>query len=128
MTGSDVCSSDLSRERVGYDKSMNIQIIKVLARQATSLFPVLEKAQLLRVYNGFRPYSPDHLPVIGEDLIVPGLFHCAGHEGAGIGLSAASGKIITQLITGVTPLVNPVAFSPTRFQQPDIQFKVSTHG
>ncbi len=117
-----------SRERVGYDKSMNIQIIKVLARQAISLFPVLEKAQLLRVYNGFRPYSPDHLPVIGEDLIVPGLFHCAGHEGAGIGLSAASGKIITQLITGVTPLVNPVAFSPTRFQQPHIQFKVSTHG
>jgi glycine/D-amino acid oxidase-like deaminating enzyme len=117
-----------SRERVGYDKSMNIQIIKVLARQATSLFPVLQKAQLLRVYNGFRPYSPDHLPVIGEDLIVPGLFHCAGHEGAGIGLSAASGKIITQLITGVTPLVNPVAFSPVRFQQPDVQFKVSTHG
>ena len=107
---------------------MNIQIIKVLARQATSLFPVLEKAQLLRVYNGFRPYSPDHLPVIGEDLIVPGLFHCAGHEGAGIGLSAASGKIITQLITGVTPLVNPVAFSPARFQQPEVQFKVSTYG
>ena len=106
-----------SRERVGYDKSMSVPVIKKLARQATSLFPILEKAQLLRVYNGFRPYSPDHLPVIGEDSKVPGLFHCAGHEGAGIGLSAASGKLIAQLITGKDPLVNPLPFSPARFQE-----------
>ncbi|MEY3093850.1 MAG: hypothetical protein RLZZ317_353 [Actinomycetota bacterium] len=106
-----------SRERVGYDKSMSVPVIKKLARQATSLFPILKKAQLLRVYNGFRPYSPDHLPVIGEDSKVPGLFHCAGHEGAGIGLSAASGKLIAQLITGKDPLVNPLPFSPARFQE-----------
>ena len=106
-----------SRERVGYDKSMSVPVIKKLARQATSLFPVLQQAQLLRVYNGFRPYSPDHLPVIGEDSKVPGLFHCAGHEGAGIGLSAASGKLITQLITGQDPLMNPRPFAPARFQE-----------
>ena len=117
-----------SRERVGYDKSMSIPVIKKLARQATSLFPVLEKAQLLRVYNGFRPYSPDHLPVIGADLNIPGLFHCAGHEGAGIGLSAASGKLISQLITGTTPMVNPHAFSPARFQQKGAQIKATSHG
>ena len=77
-----------SRERVGFDRSINVAIIKKLARQATSLFPILSTAQLLRVYNGFRPYSPDHLPVIGPDKNLPRLFHCAGHEGAGIGLSA----------------------------------------
>jgi glycine/D-amino acid oxidase-like deaminating enzyme len=55
--------------------------------------------------------------VIGEDSKVPGLFHCAGHEGAGIGLSAASGKLITQLITGQDPLMNPRPFSPARFQE-----------
>jgi glycine/D-amino acid oxidase-like deaminating enzyme len=105
-----------SRQRVGYNKNMDVSVIKKLAKQATSLYPFLADTQLLRVYNGFRPYSPDHLPVIGEDFHVPGLYHCAGHEGAGIGLSAASGKLISQLITGSAPLVDPTPFSPHRFQ------------
>jgi len=105
-----------SRERVGFDKSISVSVIQRLARQATSLFPILAGAQLLRVYTGFRPYSPDHLPVIGADSLIPGLFHCAGHEGAGIGLSAGSGKVIAQLIKNETPIVNPEPFSPARFQ------------
>lgn len=105
-----------SRERIGFDRTISVPVIQRLARQATSLFPVLANAQLLRVYNGFRPYSPDHLPVIGADAKIPGLFHCAGHEGAGIGLSAASGKLIAQLIKGETPIVDPAPFSPGRFQ------------
>lgn len=106
-----------SRERVGFDRSINVAIIKKLARQATSLFPILSTAQLLRVYNGFRPYSPDHLPVIGPDKNLPRLFHCAGHEGAGIGLSAASGKLIAQIINGEKTLVDPAPFAPARFQE-----------
>lgn len=105
-----------TRERIGFDRTISVPVIQRLARQATSLFPVLANAQLLRVYNGFRPYSPDHLPVIGADAKIPGLFHCAGHEGAGIGLSAASGKLIAQLIKGETPIVDPAPFSPGRFQ------------
>jgi glycine/D-amino acid oxidase-like deaminating enzyme len=62
-----------SRERVGFDGSMNYEIVRKLAAQATSLFPVLKDVQLLRVYRGFRPYAPDHLPVIGEDSKILGL-------------------------------------------------------
>ena len=105
-----------SRERVGFDRSIDVKVIKKLARQATSLFPILRSAQILRVYNGFRPYSPDHLPVIGPDSKIPRLLHCAGHEGAGIGLSAASGKLIAQIINGKATLVNPEPFLPARFQ------------
>ena len=105
-----------SRERVGFDRSIDVKVIKKLARQATSLFPILRSAQILRVYNGFRPYSPDHMPVIGPDSKIPRLLHCAGHEGAGIGLSAASGKLIAQIINGKATLVNPEPFLPARFQ------------
>ena len=105
-----------SRERIGFDRSINVEIIKRLARQATSLFPILSSAQLLRVYNGFRPYSPDHLPVIGPDKNLPRLFHCAGHEGAGIGLSAASGRLIAQMIKNEKTLIDPSPFTPARFQ------------
>jgi glycine/D-amino acid oxidase-like deaminating enzyme len=105
-----------SRERVGFQSDLDVSILRQLARQAISLFPVLENVQLLRAYRGFRPYAPDHLPVIGEDAKVKGLWHAAGHEGAGIGLAPASGELISKLITGNKPFMDATPFSPARFQ------------
>jgi glycine/D-amino acid oxidase-like deaminating enzyme len=68
----------------------------------------------MRVYAGFRPYCPDHLPLIGPDPRVPGLLHACGHEGAGIGLAPATGELIAQLVTGVEPSVRPEPFLPDR--------------
>jgi glycine/D-amino acid oxidase-like deaminating enzyme len=104
-----------SRERIGFDGSMNYEIVRKLAAQATSLFPVLRDVQLLRVYRGFRPYAPDHLPVIGEDLLISGLWHSAGHEGAGIGLAPGSAALITDAILGRDSFMDAQAFSPQRF-------------
>jgi glycine/D-amino acid oxidase-like deaminating enzyme len=104
-----------SRERVGFDGSMNYEILRRLADQATSLFPVLRDVQLLRAYRGFRPYAPDHLPVIGEDAKVKGLWHSAGHEGAGIGLAPGSAALITDAILGKASFMDGSAFSPHRF-------------
>lgn len=105
-----------SRERVGFKNDLDISILRQLARQAISLFPALEKIQLLRAYRGFRPYAPDHLPVIGEDAKVKGLWHAAGHEGAGIGLAPATGELISKLITGNKTFMDATPFSPARFQ------------
>jgi glycine/D-amino acid oxidase-like deaminating enzyme len=104
-----------SRERVGFKNDLDVSILRQLARQAISLFPVLENIQLLRAYRGFRPYAPDHLPVIGEDANVKGLWHAAGHEGAGIGLAPATAELITAQITGRKTFMDPTPFSPARF-------------
>lgn len=104
-----------SRERVGFDGSMNYEILRILAAQATSLFPILKDVQLLRAYRGFRPYAPDHLPVVGEDAQVKGLWHSAGHEGAGIGLAPGSAALITDEILGRPSFMDASAFSPKRF-------------
>lgn len=104
-----------SRERIGFDGSLDVEILRRLARQAISLFPLLAKVDLLRAYTGFRPYAPDHLPVIGEDGRVPGLYHAAGHEGAGVGLAQGTGELIRAAVTQQTPFMDPTPFSPTRF-------------
>jgi glycine/D-amino acid oxidase-like deaminating enzyme len=104
-----------SRERIGFDGSMNYEIVRTLAEQATSLFPILRKVQLLRVYRGFRPYAPDHLPVVGEDSRIRGLWHSAGHEGAGIGLAPGSAHLITDAILGRESFMDATPFSPARF-------------
>ena len=106
-----------SRERVGFDRSMSLPVVRKLAAQAVEVFPFLAQVSLLRTYLGFRPYCPDHLPLIGPDLRAPGLIHATGHEGAGIGLSTGTGALIAQLITGAATAVDPTPFRPQRFQE-----------
>lgn len=89
-----------SRERVGFDATMNPAVVKLLARQAVSVFPFLAEVNLLRVYRGFRPYCPDHLPVIGPDPRMRQLVHACGHEGAGIGLAPATGALVADHLLG----------------------------
>jgi D-hydroxyproline dehydrogenase subunit beta len=104
-----------SRERVGFDRSVSLPVLGALAREAVSLFPVLATAKVMRSYLGFRPYCPDHLPVIGADSRAPGLWHASGHEGAGIGLSVGTGKLLAQAITGVPTDLSLTPFAPERF-------------
>jgi D-hydroxyproline dehydrogenase subunit beta len=104
-----------SRERVGFDRTLSVPIVRRLARQAVDLFPILASVKVMRVYHGFRPYSPDHLPVVGPDDRLPGLLHACGHEGAGIGLAPATGELITEQITGVAPTLDATPFAPSRF-------------
>ncbi|MFD4477969.1 NAD(P)/FAD-dependent oxidoreductase [Streptomyces sp. NPDC058471] len=104
-----------SRERVGFDRSFSLPVMRALAAGATRLFPFLEEVRAMRAYVGFRPYLPDHLPAIGPDARVPGLFHACGHEGAGIGLAAGTGHLIAQLLSGVTPDQDLHPFRPHRF-------------
>ncbi|WP_129771605.1 FAD-dependent oxidoreductase [Streptomyces sp. L-9-10] len=104
-----------SRERVGFDRSMSLPVLRTLAAQAIAVFPFLADVRLLRSYVGFRPYCPDHLPVIGADPRAPGLLHAGGHEGAGIGLSAATGHLIAQVIAGTEPDLDLTPFRPDRF-------------
>jgi glycine/D-amino acid oxidase-like deaminating enzyme len=106
-----------SRERVGFDETLAPHVVRRLAAQAVRLFPFLADVALMRVYRGFRPYCPDHLPVIGPDRRLPGLFHACGHEGAGIGLAPATGLLISQLLTGEAPALDPCPFDPARFEE-----------
>lgn len=99
-----------SRERIGFDEALKVRVLQELARKAVGLFPFLGDVPVLRTYGGFRPYAPDHLPVIGPDPRVHGLWHATGHEGAGIGLAPATGRLITEQFLGLAPHVDPTPF------------------
>ncbi|MFF7522444.1 NAD(P)/FAD-dependent oxidoreductase [Streptomyces pseudovenezuelae] len=107
-----------TRERVGFDRSLSLPALRALAAGATRLFPFLERVRAMRTYLGFRPYLPDHLPAIGPDPRVPGLFHACGHEGAGIGLSTGTGQLIAQMLAREAPALEPAPFRPDRFPAP----------
>ncbi|GAA1635827.1 FAD-dependent oxidoreductase [Kribbella alba] len=103
-----------SRERIGFDDTIRVRVLRELARKAIGLFPFLGDVPVMRAYGGFRPYAPDHLPVIGPDPRIEGLWHATGHEGAGIGLAASTGRLITELFLGLHPHVDPKPFRVDR--------------
>jgi glycine/D-amino acid oxidase-like deaminating enzyme len=95
-----------------------ITVLSEIARRAIALFPFLGQVRAIRAYTGLRPASPDHLPMIGPDPAVPGLYHATGHEGAGIGLAPVTAELLTALVDATTPPVDPVPFAPARFADP----------
>ena len=104
-----------SRERVGFDQRVSLPVLAAMAAKAVALFPMLSAAKVMRSYLGFRPYCPDHLPVIGADPRAPGLWQASGHEGAGIGLSTGTAKLLTQALTGQPVDLDLTPFAPQRF-------------
>ncbi|MCZ4119262.1 NAD(P)/FAD-dependent oxidoreductase [Streptomyces sp. H39-S7] len=104
-----------SRERVGFNRTLRVEVLRRLAAGAAALFPVLAGVRVMRAYHGFRPYLPDHLPAIGPDPRAPGLFHACGHEGAGIGLAPATGLLVAAAIRGERPALDLAPFRPDRF-------------
>jgi glycine/D-amino acid oxidase-like deaminating enzyme len=92
-----------SRRRVGFDDTIRPHVLGAIAAKAVRLFPALADAAVMRAYGGFRPYVDDHLPVLGEDPRLGNLWHATGHEGAGIGLSVGTARLLRELLTGAPP-------------------------
>lgn len=104
-----------SREFAGYDTSVSAAIVTAIASRAVRFLPSLARAGVIRSYAGLRPWSPDHLPLVGPVERLPGLYLATGHEGAGIGLAPVTGQLIADWLTG-----NPIpeyghAVRPDRF-------------
>lgn len=103
-----------SRRRVGFDDRIRPGVLSVLAGKALRLFPSLAGVPVMRAYGGFRPYVDDHLPVIGADPDLDGLWHATGHEGAGIGLSAGTAAVLRDLMLGREPEIDAKPFRVDR--------------
>jgi glycine/D-amino acid oxidase-like deaminating enzyme len=89
-----------SRESAGMDRSVALHVVQAIARRAVRFLPSAANLPVIRSYAGLRPWSPDHLPLIGPWPAVPGLYIAAGHEGAGISLAPITGRLIADWITG----------------------------
>ncbi len=103
-----------SRQQIGFDDTLSVEVLRQLAAKAVGLLPFLRGVTVLRSYGGFRPYMPDHLPVIGPDPRLAGLWHASGHEGAGIGLSVVTAELLAAQYLGRTPEVPAKPFQLDR--------------
>jgi D-hydroxyproline dehydrogenase subunit beta len=101
-----------SRELRGWDASVNTAIVSRMLRRAFEYVPGLRSVPAIRTWVGFRPVTPDALPLIGrwDD----GLLIAAGHEGLGVTTALATGRLIADLVTGRAPALDPAPYAPRR--------------
>lgn len=68
------------------------------------------------IWHGLRPLSPDGLPYIGRHNKYRNLVLAGGHAMLGLSLSAATGKLVEELLSGkILSIRTMQAFSPERF-------------
>jgi sarcosine oxidase subunit beta len=96
-----------SRQFVGYDTRVEMDVIRCMARRALRFYPKIGDFSLIRTYAGLRPWTSDHLPIISRVEQVPGFLIAAGHEGDGISLAAITGKLVSELLTGASRTTIP---------------------
>lgn len=103
-----------SREFVGLDASINRRIRGKMIRRALEFMPSLASLSAIRTWVGFRPATPDNLPLIGRWEPSPGLYIAAGHEGLGITTAPATATLIADAILGRESPIDPAPYSPMR--------------
>jgi len=103
-----------SREFVGWNESINCALLNQMLMRVTGMMPGLARCNVIRVWTGFRPSTPDNLPLIGE--FEPGLWLAAGHEGLGITTSLGTARLLADQLLDQKPLIDPSPFSAVRFE------------
>jgi glycine oxidase len=103
-------------EDAGFQEGTTEAGMTALRNAAVQLAPGIAALPVTERWFGFRPGTPDGLPVLGEDERIERLFYATGHYRNGILLAPVTAAAIAALIAGDRPPVSLAAFSPGRFR------------
>jgi len=99
----------------GYDSTLNPRRLQALKRGAAEYLEEPEGPSIEEQWYGWRPMTYDDLPIIGRAPGFSNLTLATGHGMLGVSLSAITAQMVTELLTGRTPSVDPLPCSPLRF-------------
>ena len=72
-------------------------------------FPAFANVRIVESWAGLIDVTPDVVPVIGPVPSVPGFYLASGFSGHGFGIGPAAGRLMADIVTGDTPIVDPEA-------------------
>jgi glycine/D-amino acid oxidase-like deaminating enzyme len=104
-----------SRERRGFDISVDEAVSESMVDRGARLMPALGGLERVGAWAGLRPWLPDGLPAIGRSAAADGLWVATGHEGAGVALGPITGRVIAAAVCGEALPMSLRAFDPDRF-------------
>ena len=103
-------------EMAGFRKAVTVGGLAQILGLARTLVPALSEAPVTGSWSNFRPYTEDHLPVLGQTP-VRGLVLATGHFRNGILLAPVTAEAIAELVANGACSLDLAPFSVTRFGQ-----------
>ena len=104
-------------ELAGMDLSINRRRVGAILRAVPGYFETLDPArlELIEIWRGLRPCTPDGLPFLGRCRDYGNLTVAAGHAMIGVSLGPVTGHLVAQLVTGAKPDIDLSLLRPQRF-------------
>ncbi len=102
-------------EFAGYDQHLNATRLAALERGASEYLHEPVGATVQERWYGWRPMTWDDLPILGRAPRHRHTWLATGHGMLGVSMSAASGQLMADLITGKSPAIDPGPYRMERF-------------
>jgi glycine/D-amino acid oxidase-like deaminating enzyme len=78
-------------------------------------FPAFGSVNIAETWAGMIDVTPDAIPVISAIDKIPSFFIATGFSGHGFGIGPGAGRLMADMVTGRSPLVDPTPFRLARF-------------
>ena len=104
-------------ELAGFDLSINKRRLLAILKAVSAYLPDIDTdaLELIEIWRGLRPCSPDGLPYLGKPLRYDNVIISTGHGMKGISLAPITGKIVSQLASDQAPAMDISALGIERF-------------
>ena len=102
-------------EFAGYDSTLNRRRLALLTEGARHYLQEPTCAPVEEEWYGWRPMTPDSVPIIGRSPAFANVLIAAGHNMLGLSMSPATGKLVAELLGGEATHIDPSPYSVARF-------------
>lgn len=101
-------------ELAGLDRAPDFRRSEIMVKKTKRILPGL-RTENGRQWMGFRPSLPDSLPVIGRSPKADRVIYAFGHGHLGLTQSAATARLVRDLVLGSAPAIDLNPYRPQRF-------------
>jgi D-amino-acid dehydrogenase len=103
-------------EFAGYDPTLNRGRLGLLTGTANRYLRAQVSGPPEHEWWGWRPMTPDGVPLIGPSPALPNVWVAAGHNMLGLSMAPATGKLVSELVTGARSHLDPSPYRVGRFR------------
>ena len=103
-------------ELAGLDLTISKRRVAAILKAAPKYFAELnpKDLELIEIWRGLRPCTPDGLPFLGRSSVYRNLVVAAGHAMVGMSLAPVTGKLVSELVAKESPSID---LSPLRVER-----------
>lgn len=102
-------------ELAGLEAPPDFRRIRTLIPRAKEVLPALRGIAPVTEWMGFRPSTPDSIPVIGPSPRGAEVIYAFGHGHLGLTLSAITARMVVDAVAGRPPEIDPSPYLISRF-------------